>query len=400
VPDVSVPPNEPRPLRLCFVTFSGFPDQGATYAYEMSRSAAAAGHDVTAVAIARPGEPADAGVDGVRVLRLPAAVTTRWASPARWTSKLTFMRAAARIVRDGRFDVVHVYCTIGGALVPLLAGSGPLYVQEHQTGAVSAGSALVRGLEDRLRAWQGRFFDRDFTVSQELGERLFKGRRPFEVMPAGVNLRLFGGTAAATFRASHDIAPDDVVFVHAGVLEASRATDVPLRAFAQAFADHPSVRLLMPGKGAQLEELRRLARALGVADRVWLPGYVPYTDLPGVFAAADVGLSYLPQTPFYASGQPPMKVMEYLGAGLPVLATDLPSHRGLIRHEVNGLLAPAGVESYAAIMRRIVDDPALRARLAAAARPSVEAMTYDHIATDRLVPLYRRLLAGRRQDAA
>jgi glycosyltransferase involved in cell wall biosynthesis len=382
-------------LRLCFVTFSGFPDQGATYAYEMSRSGALAGHDVTAIAIGRDGEPRESHVDGVRVIRLEAPITTRWSSPTRWTRKLSFMRETARIVRACDFDVVHVYCTIGAALIPLLGGRGPVYIQEHQTGAVSSGSGLVRSLEDRIRAGQGRFFHRDFTVSAELGQRLFDGRRPFDVMPAGVNLRLFGANVRGRdFRAELGIGRDAIVFVHAGVLEASRGTDVPLRAFALAFGADRAARLLMPGKGAQLEELRELANSLGVADRVWLPGYVPYTDLPALFTAADAGLSYLPATPFYATGQPPMKVMEYLAAGLPVLATDLPSHRGLISHEQNGLLAPVGVEPYAGLMRRIASDRQLRARLAAAARPSVEEMSYDRLATDRLVPAYRRLLAS------
>jgi glycosyltransferase involved in cell wall biosynthesis len=383
-----------RPLRICFVTFSGFPDQGATYAYEMSRSAAGLGHDVTAVAIARAEDPGESTVDGVRAIRLAAPITVHWASPSRWLYKFKFMLDAARIVRRGDFDVVHVYCTIGAALVPWFGGRRPVYAQEHVTGAVSWASARLRAAEDWLRAAQGRFFDANFTVSEELGRRLFKGGA-FDVMPAGVNLRVFGGNPPQDFRAAHGIAGDEIVFVHAGVLEAARATDVPVRAFAEAVKTHPRLRLLVPGKGSQLDDLRALARELGVEDRVWLPGYVPYTELPRVFAAADAGLSYLPPTAYYGEGQPPMKVMEYMGAGLPVLASDVGSHRVLVRNEENGLLSRPGVQEYAALLTRFAGDAALRARLAAGARPTVESMTYDRIAADRLVPIYRRLIARR-----
>ena len=106
----------------------------------------------------------------------------------------------------------------------------------------------------------------------------------------------------------------------------------------------------MPGKGSQLEALRTLARELHVESRVWLPGYVSYESLPRVFAASDAGLSYLPAVSYY-EGQPPMKVMEYLGAGLPVIASDVSSHRMRVQHGVNGLLAPPSVDSYGGIDR-------------------------------------------------
>jgi glycosyltransferase involved in cell wall biosynthesis len=386
--------SEPRPLRVCFITFSGFPDQGATYAYEMSRSAARLGHDVTAIAIARADDPGESNVDGVRTIKLPAPITVHWASPARWLYKFRFMLDAAKIVRAGNFDVVHIYCTIGAAIVPWFGGRRAVYAQEHVTGAVSWASARLRAAEDWLRAAQGRAFDANFAVSAELGRRLF-GTKPFDVMPAGVNLRVFGADPPADFRAANGIAADEIVFVHAGVLEKARATDVPVRAFAEAVKANPRMRLLVPGKGSQLEELRTLARELGVDDRVWLPGYVPYTELPRVFKAADAGLSYLPPTVYYGEGQPPMKVMEYMGAGLPVLASDVGSHRVLIRHNENGLLSPPGVSEYAAILTQFAADASLRARLAAGARPTVEAMTYDRIAADRLIPIYRRMLERR-----
>lgn len=381
-----------RPLNVCFVCFAGYPDQGATYAYEMSQSVAGAGHAVTVIAVRRNGEPVSERHGGLTVRRLDAPLTMQWASIARWLGKFRFFFKAARLIRSGRFDVVHVYCTLGAFVLPALAGRSPKWIQEHQTGAVSARSAIVRALEDRLRAFQGRFFDLNLTVTKALGERLFGDRVHFEEMPAGVNLRLFRPGLARDFRTERGIPVGDVVFVHAGVLERMRATDVPVRAFARAFAENNRMWLLMPGKGAQLEELRVLAQELGVADRVWLPGYVPYQELPRIFAAADAGLSYLPPVTYY-EGQPPMKVMEYMGSGLPVIATDVSGHRGLVRDGENGLLVPPGDDYYARALADFAADPNLRSRLASAAASSVADITYDHIAEQRLIPAYRRLLA-------
>jgi glycosyltransferase involved in cell wall biosynthesis len=148
----------------------------------------------------------------------------------------------------------------------------------------------------------------------------------------------------------------------------------------------------MPGKGSQLEELRAIARAAGVGERVWLPGYVPYADVPHLFAAADAGLSYLPPTTYY-EGQPPMKLMEYLGAGLPVIASDVSSHRLLVQHEGNGLLAAPGVRPFADAILRFARDPELRARLTLATTGSVAHLTWDRIAGERIVPVYSRLVS-------
>jgi glycosyltransferase involved in cell wall biosynthesis len=380
-------------LNVCFVCFAGYPDQGATYAYEMSRSVAGAGHRVTVIAVRRHGEPAEERRDGVLVKRFDAPLTMRWTSFERWRAKGAFFWRAARLIRSQGFDIVHVYCTIGAFILPAFARRGAKWIQEHQTGAVSAQSALVRACEDRLRALQGNFFDLNLTVSRKLGERLFGNRVAFDEMPAGVNLRLFRPGLPRDLRAERGIPNDGIVFVHAGVLEATRATDVPIRAFARALAKNDRLWLWMPGKGAQLDELRLLAEQLQVSRRVWLPGYVPYESLPHIFAAADAGLSYLPAVGYY-EGQPPMKVMEYMGAGLPVIASDVGSHRVCIQNGENGLLASPDQESYAQAMLNFAADSDLRERLAATAVRSVAHLTYDCIATDRLIPVYRRLLSA------
>jgi glycosyltransferase involved in cell wall biosynthesis len=212
-------------------------------------------------------------------------------------------------------------------------------------------------------------------------------------MPAGVNVRFFHSGLSRSFRQERGVPDGDIVFVHAGVLEAMRATDVPLRAFAKAFAENRRIWLWMPGKGSQLEELRSMAAALGVADRVWLPGYVAYETLPAIFAAADAGLSYLPEVEYY-QGQPPMKVMEYLAAGLPVIASDVASHRVHVRPGANGLLANPTAEAYAEALLAFAGDPALRSRLRSTAPESVADITYDQIANRRLIPLYHELVAA------
>ena len=362
-------------MRVCLVSFSGFPDQGATYFYEMSYSLQRLGVAVDAIAVQRPGEAMCAVEGGVHVTRVPMALTMNWASPARWARKLLFFVRVAAAVRRRRYDIVHVYSTLGVFVLPLLAGRRPKWVHELQTGAVSSRSSIARWLQNRTRGLQGRAFDANLTVTKLLGERVFGHRASsVDTVPAGVNLAHFRPGLSREMREEFGVPADAVV-----------------RAFARALGEDGRLWLLMPGKGRQLEDLRRLAQRLDVAPRVWLPGYVAYSTLPRVFAAADAGLSYLPAVSYY-DGQPPMKVMEYLAAALPVIVSDVSSHRVFVRHEENGLLAGPGEVGYAEAMRRFAAEPELRRRLGASARSSVSHLSYDRIATDRLLPVYHRLL--------
>lgn len=379
-------------LRICFVSFTGYPDQGATYFYEMARSIAALGHHVTAVGVQRPGEPADVSEDGVRVVRLPVHLTVRWGSPRRWLAKASFFKATAAMIRRERFEVVHVYCTIGAGLLPVLARGHARWVLEHQTGAVSSRARAARWLEDRLRAAQGLTYDTNFANTAYLGHRLFGRDGSFEVVPAGVNPALFRPGGRRSLRDELAIPASATVFAHVGVLEQERGTDVPLRAFAAAFPTSRDAWLLMPGKGRQLGFLRRLAADLGVADRVWLPGYVSYREeVPRVLAAADAGISYLPPVVYY-EGNPPMKVMEYLAAGLPVIASNVSSHHVLLRDRVNGLLAPPDYAGFARTLSAFAEDRQFQRALARGTVGSIAHLTYDRIAQERVLPAYRRLL--------
>lgn len=110
----------------------------------------------------------------------------------------------------------------------------------------------------------------------------------------------------------------------------------------------------------RLELVRRWARELGVADRVHLLGPRPFDELPATAAAATVGL--VPITPwdlnFYLGDT--NKLHEYLMAGLPVVASDLPEIRRVVRDgdpPVGELFDPSDPASIAAAVQRVLADP-------------------------------------------
>ena len=111
------------------------------------------------------------------------------------------------------------------------------------------------------------------------------------------------------------------------------------------------------GNGECLEEVRDLIDELGLGAHVWLPGWLGEIELYRHLAAADVGLD--------VSQQPevtPVKAMEYLAVGLPLVAFDMQETRRLA--DGAGVLVPPGdLETLAREVVALLGDPSERARL-------------------------------------
>jgi glycosyltransferase involved in cell wall biosynthesis len=120
------------------------------------------------------------------------------------------------------------------------------------------------------------------------------------------------------------------------------------------------------------------ARALGVAERVELRGHVPYDRVPEALSAASVALLPLPDEPVARLFTSPLKLFDYMAAGVPIVASDLPALREVLRHEENALLARSDdPDAFAAAVRRVLGDPALAARLGRQARADVTGYSWD-----------------------
>jgi glycosyltransferase involved in cell wall biosynthesis len=168
-------------------------------------------------------------------------------------------------------------------------------------------------------------------------------------------------------RARRDLGvPDRLTLGFAGSFQPWHRVDLLL----DAMAALPVVpQLLLVGDGPGFQPALAHARRLGVAEHVIALGSRPPAQIPLVLAACDIGV--LPGTNDY--GQP-MKLLEYAAAGLATVAPDLPPVRALIDDGSTGLLfAPGDVDMLRRAVRHLLEDGALRNRLASAARRRVAA---------------------------
>jgi glycosyltransferase involved in cell wall biosynthesis len=152
-----------------------------------------------------------------------------------------------------------------------------------------------------------------------------------------------------------------------------------LRALAQLPRDYATLDVF--GDGPARPEIESAIGALGIADRVTLHGSVPRADE----ALASMDVLVLPSE---AEGLPVVPI-EAMAAGVPVVATDVPGTRDVVRHESTGLLVPSGdPPSLARAIRRVLDDPKLRESLIAAGKRAAA----ERFAWPAVLEQYRQVL--------
>jgi glycosyltransferase involved in cell wall biosynthesis len=141
-----------------------------------------------------------------------------------------------------------------------------------------------------------------------------------------------------------------------------------------------------------LARVKALAVQLDCASRVRFTGLVP----PSAVAAqlAECGVLVLPNPASALSSEftSPLKLFEYMASGRPIVASDLPSIREVLRHEENALLVAAGdPQALVAGIERVRKDPSLGDRLARQAREDVRQFTWARRA-ERLETLFQEVI--------
>jgi glycosyltransferase involved in cell wall biosynthesis len=175
-------------------------------------------------------------------------------------------------------------------------------------------------------------------------------------------------------------APGTFTVGFVGTLKPWHGLHILVEAFARLHQHGPACRLLLVGDGPERASLAANLEARGLAGVAHLTGSVDPDAVPGLLASMDTAVAPYPDLPaFYFS---PLKVYEYMAAGLPVVASRVGSLTELIQDGVNGLLCdPGDPAALALALDQLRSGPGLRARLGQAARATVlRHHTWDGIA--------------------
>lgn len=140
-----------------------------------------------------------------------------------------------------------------------------------------------------------------------------------------------------------EIAPGDTVALFLGTTYAFSGLDAIIDRIPSLLQRFPEFKLIVVGGGALDAALREQVQRLGLEGRVHLAGMVPYADVPRYLSLADLALN-----PFAINSITrdiiPIKILQYLAQGLPVLSTPLPDLVRKFPDRTSGITYTANVD--------------------------------------------------------
>jgi glycosyltransferase involved in cell wall biosynthesis len=185
------------------------------------------------------------------------------------------------------------------------------------------------------------------------------------------------------------------VLLYIGTLADWQGLDVVVKALPKILEQQP-VRLHIVGRGRsrQRKLLAKQIRKLGVEGSVTVQPAVPHHEVPALIAASDICIAPLGLNDRNVTqGACPIKVLEYMAASRPLVASNMSIVRELVREVVDALLfSPNDSEDLARQVLMLLKDFELSKRLSASAAERALTKFTWHVAQKKLVKVYEKLL--------
>lgn len=156
-----------------------------------------------------------------------------------------------------------------------------------------------------------------------------------------------------------------------GIPELLEAFSVIKKEFGNAFL------CVLGAESADRERYADVLSDLRITGAVRFIPRVGPTEVPKYLKAFDVLVAPFPDTPHYRDAMSPLKIFEYMAAGRPIVATDLPSVREVLSEKNAVLVEPGSPESLAKGIRYCLQNVALSARILEQARHDVQEFTWQ-----------------------
>ncbi len=343
---------------------------GSVHVMSVAHGLAALGHDVDV--LTTPGDgPFPAGLVRWHAMSPPLGM--------RYLRGLRGAAVARMAHRVGADVIIERYYNFGGEGIRAAVSVDALAVLEVNAPVIDYPGSPKAWLDRllvvepmrRWRDWQCRHADLIITPTAAIIPAFVPGVRTVEI-EWGADTDLFRPGAEGPLPFARE--PGAVLAVFAGAFRAWHGAINLVRAVrALRERGRSRLRAVLIGDGPEWSRVKEEASQV---PGITLTGPVAHDQMPACLAAADIGVAPFDleahpplQLAFYWS---PLKVFEYMAAGLPVVAPAIPRLATIVRSDQEGLLYnPREPGGLAEALGRLVDDPALRRRLGRGARDRV-----------------------------
>jgi glycosyltransferase involved in cell wall biosynthesis len=339
----------------------------------ISHAFAALGHQVEVVGIA-PSDPAQARGWAMPVHLVPHPGRSQGLERERRklasteAVRVLALEVAARLRPELIYERLSLFGTAGMQVAAQTGARHLLEVNALLTAEESAWRGLhLATLAGEREAAVLRAADLRVAVSDEVLRDIapYAASGSSITVPNGVDTDLFEPRPdRRQARAAFGLPSGDLLLGFTGSLRPWHGLDIAVAALAEL----PEwVTLVVAGDGPVRGQLEQQAAALGVGHRIRWLGALAHERVPQMLAACDLALAPYPELPNF--GFSPLKLYEYLAAGVPVVASDI----GQIRRALSGgrwgrLVPPGDASALAAALTSELADPQAAKLRAEAAR--------------------------------
>jgi glycosyltransferase involved in cell wall biosynthesis len=249
---------------------------------------------------------------------------------------------------------------------------------------------IVRYFEDSVVSHARALTTNTHFTAQRYAQLGFPAERIVYV-PNGVERQRFARPAnPAMLRRQWGLEADAPVILYIGSLSMpSHPIDLLLQAFQQLARAVPAARLLLVGGGEDYDRLQQMAGELGVADKTIFAGRVAADDSPAYLALAAVTVDPVHDDPA-ARARSPLKVVESIVAGVPVVTGDVGDRREMLEDGALGcVVQPGDAPALADALIQLLQEPERRRQMAEAALASRDKWYWDRL-VQRFAAVYER----------
>jgi glycosyltransferase involved in cell wall biosynthesis len=300
-----------------------------------------------------------------------------------------------RLIRNGRYHIVHTHSSKAGVLGRIaawLAGTPIIVHTLHSLVFHDYQPWLINRMWWLVKKACAPITHQFISVSDIISQKaIAAGIAPadkFKTVYSGMELDWFlkAQIDPLNVRREFGIPEDAIVVGKIARLFSLKGHDQLLDAAPAIVERHPAVRFFLIGDGLLYEHLHRRAREAGILDNFVFAGLVPRERIPEMISAMDVvvhtslreGLArVLPQA---------------LAMGKPCVSFDIDGAPEVVKpNETGYLVRPGDAQGLADAVTRLIDDPRLRARMGAAGRKLVDPAFRAETMVQQIAGIYQDL---------
>lgn len=375
-------------MRIALIQNVTLNDHRSVHTHNVACELSRRGHDVDVI-LQKTDEVLQFGTRPYNLIQVPGETYSV-------KGQIKFMKASYTVVRKGNYDIIHAKNPFSSVLVPIflkkmkLIESKIIYdmrglwvdfgVHAQQFSRIF-GTAL-----NAVDILFMRLSDDVISISAELKRILVMRGIPRDkitvITGSGVDIAEIERTPLESLKDVLGIT--GILIGYVGTVSVSRQSDKLIEAFQNIHQHCKDCHLVLlgPEDGNIREKIKEV-------DNVTLVGFVPHGRAISLMKSFDISVAYHDCDDPIFTVAVPIKVLEYMAAGVPVVASDHLMYRNILTHKETGFLTDSQPEQFAQGVLTVLDDESLRKSMVIQARKEVEKYSIETL-VDQLESIYRR----------